>query len=46
MVRKHPYTKEEIEKMVDCLVDNNLIDSNADDDVYWLYRGLEKYMRE
>ena len=46
MVRKQPYTKEEIKKAIDCLCDNDLIESDTEDDVYWFYRGLENYLDE
>ena len=43
MTRKIPYHQEDIEKMVDCLIDNELLDTNCDDDITWLIFGLKKY---
>jgi hypothetical protein len=40
MTRKTPYTDAEIEGMIDCLLNNNLLDSNATDDITWLITGL------
>lgn len=44
MTRKFPYPQEEIDKMVDCLVDNELLDSNCNDDVTWLIFGLIEHL--
>lgn len=43
-MRHIPYTEDEIDKMIDCLVDNDLLDSNADDDLLAFQSGLDEYI--